>query len=384
LLSVSQSRSLGGAVVANAWPCRAQFRTPPHQKDNKMTLHQESWTLDSLARLLAGMPALMDSGYFSSIRQLPVWKAHSEDLDDLFEQFEALYATPFSQWAHSNLSTGSHTDTVFYPFSGPDFIFAHLLFPRASNYILCGLEKCAPTDWATRFDEALLPDTLLGTASCISHFLKHSYFLTSDLREHVREERVPGILPILLVMLVRAGCRVESVHPIRPQSEAADACDGPEHGLQIGFRKGRTKGNVFYFPQDLRDDFFSRESALFRFISSLDDCAVFSKSASYLLHESNFSTVRSLIFERCSMLVQDPSSMPYRLLEESGWDMNLYGCYSGTIPVFDRYEQLDLIQAYQAASESKPLGFGIGYATDPHSASLIAAKRAKNISCEEI
>jgi hypothetical protein len=349
-----------------------------------MTLREESWTLDSLARLLAGMPNFTDSDHFSSIRQLPVWKAHSDDLDELFERFQTLYAAPFSQWADENLSTSAHTDTVFYPFSGPDFIFAHLLFPRASNYILCGLESCAPTDWATLFDQGMLPETLRGTARCISHFLEHSYFLTSDLREHVRDERVPGVLPILLVLLARAGCRVESVHPIRPKSESADACDGPEHGFQIEFRKGRTKGNVFYFPQDLRDDFFSNESALFKFISSLDDCSVFSKSASYLLHESNFSTIRNLIFERCSILVQDPSSMPYRLLEESGWDMNLYGCYSGTIPVFHRYEQPDLIQAYQAASESKPLGFGIGYATDPRSASLIAAKRAKINCCEEV
>jgi hypothetical protein len=346
-----------------------------------MTFRQGSWTLDSLARLLAGMPTLTDSDHFSSIRQLQVWKAHSEDLDDLFEQFQAQYATPFSQWAHENLST-SATHTVFYPFSGPDFIFAHLLFPRARNYVLCGLESCGPTDWATQLDKTLLPETLLGTAKCISHFLKHSYFLTTDLREHVRDDRIPGVLPILLVLFARAGCRINSARPIRPMSEAGDPCNGPEHGLHIEFRKGRTKRNVFYFSQDLRDDFFSNESALFRFISSLDDCSVFSKSASYLLHESNFSTIRNLIFERCSVLVQDPSSMPYRLLEESGWDMNLYGCYIGTIPVFDRYEQPDLIQAYQAASKSKPLGFGIGYATDPRSASLIAAKRAK-INCLE-
>jgi hypothetical protein len=76
--------------------------------------------------------------------------------------------------------------------------------------------------------------------------------------------------------------------------------------------------------------------------------------------------------------------MPYRLLEESGWDMSLYGCYSGTLPVFDRYEQPDLIQAYQAASKSRPLGFGIGYATDPRSASLIAATRAKINGCEDV
>jgi hypothetical protein len=349
-----------------------------------MTFREAPWTLDGLARLLAGMPTLTESDYFSSIRQLQVWREHSEDLDDLFARFQALYATPFSQWADENLNTSAHTDTVFYPFSGPDFMFAHLLFPRASNYILCGLESCTPTDWATQLDETLLPDTLLGTAKCISHFLKHSYFLTTDLREHVRDDRIPGVLPILLVLFARAGCRVVSVRPIGALSETADPCSGPEHGLHIEFRKGRTKGNVFYFPQDLRDDFFSNESALFRFISSLDECSVFSKSASYLLHEPNFSTIRNLIFETCSVLVQDPSSMPYRLLEESGWDMDLFGCYRGTLPVFDRYEQPDLIQAYQAASAAKPLGFGIGYASDPRSASLISAKRAKTDGCEEV
>ena len=145
----------------------------PARKDGGMTFQPGSWTLDSFARLLAGMPALNDSDFFQSIRQSQIWKAHSESLDDLFEQFQTLSAVPISQWAQKNLGE-AHTSTVFYPFSGPDFVFANLLFPRANNYILCGLESSGPIDWAVHLDKDRLPETLLGTVKCISHLDRKS------------------------------------------------------------------------------------------------------------------------------------------------------------------------------------------------------------------
>jgi hypothetical protein len=56
--------------------------------------------------------------------------------------------------------------------------------------------------------------------------------------------------------------------------------------------------------------------------------------------------------------------------------VDLFGCYRGTLPIFNKYEQADLVKAYQSSSTSTPLGFGIGYLTDPGSASLMAARRA--------
>jgi hypothetical protein len=327
-------------------------------------------TPDRLARFLAGMPALEQLDPFHSIRASQFWKSHSQHLDRLFQRFDAAYAEPFANWVRETLGGPLETESVFYPFSGPDFLFPHLLSPDAKNYVLCGLET-GDTLFG-QVDEGSLPELLQTAAARISHFLEHSYFLTEDLRKHDLAGCLSGILPLLLIFLSRAGRRVHRVQPLAAPKGVA----GSVPGIYIEFQNGRTIGKVFYFQQDLRDMHFSHNSPLFKFVDGCENCVVFSKSASYLLHEPYFSKIRNLIFARGSILVQDPSSVPYRLLEEAGWVVDLFGCYRGTLPIFNKYEQADLVKAYQSSSTSTPLGFGIGYLTDPGSASLMAARRA--------
>jgi hypothetical protein len=331
------------------------------------------WTVDDLARFLAGMPAIEESGFFYSGRQSQIWNDHAAYFDDLFDEFNALYATPFSKWAQVSLNGGRVQSTVFYPFSGPDFIFAHLLCPDASNYILCGLESCESTLEVGGSDPKNYFGVLKAAEASVSHLLKHSYFLTTDLRKHLLDSSMPGVLPILLILLARSGCHVNSVYNIHVPT--ATVSNGQFSALCIEFQHSRGEQKLFYFKQDLRDAFFSEESELFKFVTSFEKCAVFCKSSSYLLHEPNFSTIRNLILQQSSVLIQDPSSVPYRLLEQTGWDLNLHGCYRRTLPIFDKYEQPDLVRAYQNAATSAPLGFGIGYLTDPRSAALIVAAR---------
>ena len=76
------------------------------------------------------------SGRFSA------WQRHAATLNALFADFERQYARPAAEWARSALAGKRKARVVFYPFSGPDFTFAHLLFPAAETYILCGLESC--------------------------------------------------------------------------------------------------------------------------------------------------------------------------------------------------------------------------------------------------
>jgi hypothetical protein len=72
--------------------------------------------------------------------------------------------------------------------------------------------------------------------------------------------------------------------------------------------------------------------------------------------------------------VQDPSSLPYRFLLQHGHDVELHGNYAGTLPVFGKYEQRDLIDAYRRRSR-KALNFGFSYLKRPEIASLMVAKR---------
>ena len=70
------------------------------------------------------------------LRTLPEWRRHAETLDQSFANFGCQYGEPAARWARSNVAEKGDARVVFYPFSGPDFTFAHLIFPGAKTYVL--------------------------------------------------------------------------------------------------------------------------------------------------------------------------------------------------------------------------------------------------------
>ena len=300
-------------------------------------------------------------------------------MSGMFEEFGVRHAGPFSRWAEAHMDFSRPPDAVFYPFSGPDFTFAHLLYPEAETYLLCGLEFCDLLPEWRSLSEDDADDALRGIVSGMSHFLRWSYFITKDMRETFSSSRLRGVLPFLLVFLARTGHRVESVCAVRLDAdgtpvETRPSCQTPPSGICISFSKAERAGRLFYFQQDLRDDYCKADGPFLRFAASLGETAAFAKSASYLLHEPYFSNARDFIFAQCSFLVQDPSHMPYRSFAEQGWEVRLHGCYASTLPVFQKYEQPDLIQASRNfGMEERALEFGIGYLADPRTSSLMVA-----------
>ncbi len=266
--------------------------------------------------------------------------------------------------------------TIFYPFSGPDFIFADILCPRARTYLLCGLESCEmPPDWES-LTSAEGAAALRQLISGITHFLRHTYFITKEMRRDFCATPLRGVAPVLLAFLARSGHTVKSLEPVALDHRGRPVAprESPPTGVKIAFCARGAEKELYYFNQDLRDGHCHQEHPLFRFAASLREPTVFVKSASYLLHEAHFSNLREWIFSRSAALVQDPSSIPYRSFSQRGWQVSLHGRYVRTLPVFERYEQGDLIEMYRSAAPSiSPLGFGIGYLTDPEASSLMIA-----------
>lgn len=329
--------------------------------------------IHELSRLLAGLqpcgaehPHALDA----------CWREYARDMDLLFDQFNARHARPFERWAENHMGALRSAPAIFYPFSGPDFIFADILCPRAGTYLLCGLESCEmPPEWEALSSEeagAALRELISG----VTHFLRHTYFITKEMRRDFHATPLRGVVPVLLAFLTRAGHIVNSLEPVALDRLGNPFVPGEEAatGVRITFRTHGAEKQLFYFKQDLRDEYCHQEHPLFRFAGRLKDPTVFVKSASYLLHEAHFSHLREWIFDRCASLVQDPSSIPYRSFAQRGWHVRLHGRYVRTLPVFERYEQRDLSEIYETGAATIPrLDFGIGYLTDPDASSLMIA-----------
>jgi hypothetical protein len=339
----------------------------------------ESAALNDIARFLAGLPPLSGQDAFAGLRKTTSWKFHSQRMDDLWDQFAIRHGRPVNAWASSNLGDLRNANSVFYPFSGPDFLFARLFFPNAETYLMCGLEPCDPLpEWNT-----LKPDDisagLEGLVSGLDTVLQYSYFITKEMRTDFQATRFRGVLPTFLVFLARTGHVVHSVNAVRLNPDGSPVIypggQATVPGLLIRASYGGHEKRIFYFSQDLADDSLKTDGPFLRFAASLGRPVAFAKSASYLMHESYFSHVRNHILTHCSGLVQDPSGVPFRNLIEHGWKVDLYGGYFRAFDPFEQYQQADLTEAYiDPRNHIEPLRFGIGYLTDPKTTSLMVAR----------
>ncbi|MBM4301553.1 MAG: hypothetical protein FJ121_08480 [Deltaproteobacteria bacterium] len=69
----------------------------------------------------------------------PAWVRHARFIDHNWESFTRQRLRPMREWASQELGSASAA-TVFYPFSGPDFVNVFALFPHAKTCLLIALE----------------------------------------------------------------------------------------------------------------------------------------------------------------------------------------------------------------------------------------------------
>ena len=339
-------------------------------------------SVNDTARLLAGLPSLIGNDAYPEVRASGGWAAHQSRLNELWRDYEARHHQPIRSWATREIGDLQGARALFYPFGGPDFLFADAFFPRAETVVLVGLEPAEPLPQLSSLTGADIENGLNGLRTSLNTVMQFSFFITKDLRTDLEATRFRGVLPVILVFLARSGHAVESVDSIR-----LDAAGNPilaqsgagATGLLIRARSphGGTK-RVFYLKQDLSNDSIRPGVPFLNFVSQLGRPPAFTKSASYLMHEDSFSSIRDYILQNCRALVQDPSGIPYQHLVKSGMDLRLYGDYKGTLQMFSGQNQPDLVEAYQKGRHhAQPLDFGIGYLYNPANTCLMVGRAAR-------
>ncbi len=335
-----------------------------------------SATLDDTARMLAGLSAQGVDAY-ADVRATAAWREHARKMDETWRGFESRHARPIRAWSAREISDLRHCSSVFYPFSGPDFLFADAFFPSAETFVLCGLESAEPLPDLTSLTMGDIATGLDGLRGALNNVMQYSFFITKDMRNDLQATRFRGVLPVILVFLARGGHSVETADTIKLDAAGNPALvknnGSAASGLMIRSRSGwgGTK-RVFYLRQDLSNAGIRPGSPFLSFVSSLGSPPAFTKSASYLMHEESFSGIRGFILQNCRALVQDPSGIPFRHFASAGWDMRLYGGYQTTLDMFKEHVQPDLIEAYR--NDSQPINFGIGYLYQPETTSLMVGR----------
>ncbi|MCC6609318.1 MAG: hypothetical protein IT515_06535 [Burkholderiales bacterium] len=309
--------------------------------------------ITSIARLLAGVAP--DYALHARIAADPGWQAHRDWLAPRWERLRASRLQAIEAWRDEALAgERSRCRTLFYPFSGPDFLNAYLLFPSCDTYVFLGLEPPGALPEIDRLGPGEAAQTLRDMRAALGDLLAHNFFMTKRMAEQLHTPRIRGVLPVMLASMGVIRVRVVSLRPYELATLPGVAVTffHPDIG------KPQT---LYYLSADLSDAGLRAHPALAHYLDGLAPAAVLVKSASYLLHRPTFTRTRDTVLRVADVLVQDDTGVPYRTLREQGWTVRLYGNYGGPIPLFAAYRQPDLEGAFRGRAAAHRLPFAFGY-----------------------
>jgi hypothetical protein len=332
-------------------------------------------TANDTALFLAGMPPSADSP-LTPLTKDPAWQHHARFFDTAFGQLEQRQLSKIRAWAETNLAAPK--PTMFYMFSGPDFLYADAFYSKATTYVLSALEPVGSVPDLTRLPRDAIGAALYDVERSMSSILSFSFFITKMMKADLRAGQLNGTLPILYVFLARSGKTIRDVSPIALDDAGAAyfANENPGKNATRGVRivyagSDGAEKTLYYFSTDLSNSGV-KVSGFLKFCQTLAPGNSLIKSASYLLHAGNFSTVREFLLANSATIIQDDSGIPLVDYNAKKWRFFPFGRYAGPIAEFPGRYQDEYAELFR---RSQPMDFGIGYRWRSHESNLLLSVR---------
>jgi hypothetical protein len=337
----------------------------------------QSASADDTARFLAGMP-VSPASPLNQFAQDPYVKQHAAYFDTVFGKVETSQLSKVRVWSNEHLTAPK--PVMFYMFGGPDFLYADAFFPKATTYVLSGLEPAGSVPGLMKLPRSSVASVLRNIQGSLRNILALSYFITENMSQDLRSGPLNGTLPILYVFLARSGKTIHDVSLIHLDEQGAlhpgeaTSQSAPARGVKIVFSdKDGPQKTLYYFTTNLSDQRNSKV-ALLEFCKSLGQGDSLVKSASYLLHAGSFSQVRDFLLENSSLILQDDTGIPVSYFNTEKWLARPFGRYTTPIPIFAGMYQTKLNELFQKFRPS-PIDFGVGYRFRPNESNLMLAAK---------
>ena len=277
-----------------------------------------------------------------------------------------------SVWRYKNISVSQ--GTLFYPFSGPDFLHANVFFPNYDTIVMIGLEPTGSAD--VKLSQYTEPQVFSDITRSLSAILNHSFFLTKAMAVDFTNTKLNGTLPVFMHFFSRTGYSIYSVEDVFLKSNGEivnmkenKSVEGLYKGVCYQVIKDNKLKLIYYFSMNLMDGNYNNNKGLKDhpeiglMMNRFNIKTTYLKAASYLLHNDSFSIIKDLILKNTNQIVQDDSGFPIRyLINNKTWNTSFYGSYTKPISLFNVRYQQDLYDCYHnPALPAGELPFGIGY-----------------------
>jgi len=324
-------------------------------------------TFDEFAKIICGnskkLPTNIDAIYYDSF---------SKQLNLKLEEINKSRLTPITKWNDDALNRNKKSDTnsVFYPFSGGDFLHVNSLYPNANHYVMMAQESVGSIPDLSKMDKIQTKQYIRSVDNILRDIYAKSYFITMNMIKDINSTPVNGMLPVLLWSVSKTGHTITKVEELTVD-ETGKRTFSP---FKVGENKAKavriTFGNsdvgiektLTYYSCDISDSGIEKDKALQATLKTIPPSNCFVKSASYLMHYETFTKIRNTILDKAIYLVQDDTGIPYKYFEKNKFNLELYGTYIKPVSDFsDNLFQKDMAQAYKSSEYKSQLSFSLGY-----------------------
>ena len=339
------------------------------------------------AQILAGItPSNIDPA-LRRLVELDAFREHQQWMTSRWNQVRGRMQI-MENWRNQEIKLpAAQRKTLLYPFSGPDFLNAYTFFPNHARYIFFSLERPGSLPDLESVTAAQFAKLLQDVRAAFRDIFERNYFITSYMNKQLMTPWMRGSVPVMATMMALMDNRIVRIEPIDLYPELTRAYDALEterprmvlRGSRIDFFNtgaGATGvQQLFYFSVDVSDKALQFYPDFLDWVGSHKPATTLLKSASYLLHDAQFSKTRAMILDSADVVLQDDTGIPYRFFSQSPWHVKLYGKYSKPIKPMTYGYQKDLETAYSSRAERSSLPFPFGYHWRGQQSGLIMADR---------
>jgi hypothetical protein len=288
--------------VTQPAPADSSTKAAPASKP-ALAVADTSYAQD-VASYLAGLRPSQQSELLPLTTQ-PAWQAFAQDQEKSWLNYRSTHTERMTSWGTAELdSVHRNSPTVFYPFSGPDFLNVVTMFPTSQTYVLMGLEPVGSVPARTSLENPKLFPAIKASLWSVLNF---SFFRTNDMAVDLKSVELDGALPLMMLFAVRTGHQITAIRHVRldpagqlqeAPADTAQANDPKSRFIPGAEMKLRGPGGqlktVYYFSADLSDWKLNTKSAPIEFVRTLGPLTTYVKSATYLMHKPYFNKVRRL------------------------------------------------------------------------------------------
>jgi hypothetical protein len=337
------------------------------------------------AQILAGITPTAGDPNLDRLVKLEVFAEHQKWMAAHWAQARGRISAIESWRAKEVKIPSAHNKTLLYPFSGPDFLNAYALFPDHPIYIFFSLERPGALPDLESVTQVEFGRLLHDVRSAFHDIFERNYFITDYMNKQLTTPWIRGTVPIMATMMALMNLRIVRIEPIDLYPELTNTYEAMEakrprrlmRGVRMDFSSanGEPLHQLYYFSVDAADKALEFYPGFLDWVAQHRPASALLKSASYLLHDNQFEKTRAMILSSADFVIQDDTGIPYRFLQQSPWQVRLYGRYHKPIKGLRYGYQSDLEFAYKAKTDMPELPFPFGYHWRGKQSGLIIANR---------